>query len=143
MARRPAARILAERHQGLPLEVTRELLAGAPVLPGLAKVAKRRRLRGGHSAPPARLAWRQSAHSPCITIAGPTASTLEWMGLATLPQWFKAVRQAIRKSAVTGDTGDGPPDEPAAPLLVHTHRRRLGTSGSPALLSACEPSGLA
>ncbi len=58
-------------------------------------------------------------------------------------QWFKAVRQAIRKSAVTADTGDGPPDEPAAPRLVHTHcHRRLGfsrwsTSGGPALLSAC------
>jgi RNA-directed DNA polymerase len=64
-------------------------------------------------------------------------------------QWFKAVRQAIRNSAVTADTGDGPPDEPAAPRLVHTHchRRlgssRLGTSGGPALLSACEPAGLA
>jgi RNA-directed DNA polymerase len=64
-------------------------------------------------------------------------------------QWFKAVRQAIRKSAVTADTGDGPPDEPAAPRLVHTHcHRRLGfsrwsTSGGPALLSAREPPGLA
>jgi RNA-directed DNA polymerase len=56
-------------------------------------------------------------------------------------QWFKAVRQAIRKSAVTADTGDGPPDEPAAPRLVHTHCRR--TRGGPALLPACEPSGLA
>src|SRR6266536_3125831 len=62
-------------------------------------------------------------------------------------QWFKAVRQAIRKSAVTADTGDGPPDEPAAARLVHTHcHRRVGfsrwsTSGGPALLSACEPPG--
>jgi hypothetical protein len=56
-------------------------------------------------------------------------------------QWFKAVRQAIRKSAVTADTGDGPPDEPTAPRLVHTHCRR--PRGGPALLSACEPSGLA
>jgi RNA-directed DNA polymerase len=56
-------------------------------------------------------------------------------------QWFKAVRQAIRKSAVTADTGDGPPDERAAPRLVHVHCRR--TRGDPALVSACEPTGLA
>jgi RNA-directed DNA polymerase len=56
-------------------------------------------------------------------------------------QWFKAARQAIRKSAVTADTGDGPPDEPAAPRLLHTHCRR--PRGGPAPLSACEPLGLA
>lgn len=58
-------------------------------------------------------------------------------------QWFKAVRQAIRKCAVTADTGGGPLDEPAAPRLVHTHCRRRGESGGPALLPAGEPLGLA
>lgn len=61
-------------------------------------------------------------------------------------QWFKAIRHAIRKHAVTAETDHGTPDEPAVPRLVHAHcrrRRTPGTGGSPALLSAREPSGLA
>jgi RNA-directed DNA polymerase len=61
-------------------------------------------------------------------------------------QWFKAVRLALRKQAVITEAGHGTLDEPAVPRLVHAHcrrRRTLGTGGSPALLSAHEPPGLA
>jgi RNA-directed DNA polymerase len=61
-------------------------------------------------------------------------------------QWLKAVRQAIGKQVVIVDAAGGGSDEPAVPRLMHAHchrRRTLGTDGNPALLSACEPSGLA
>src|SRR6266511_822723 len=61
-------------------------------------------------------------------------------------QWFRAVRQAIRKHAVIAEAGRGTPDESAALRLVHTHCRRRqssDTGGSPALLPVCESSGLA
>lgn len=61
-------------------------------------------------------------------------------------QWFMVVRRAVRKDAITAVTGQGTPGDAAAPRLVHRHcrRRRIsGVSDGPALLSACEPSGLA
>lgn len=58
-------------------------------------------------------------------------------------QWFRAVRLAIRKQAITAAT----PDESAVPYLIHRHcRDRLipdTGSGPAALLPARQPSGLA
>jgi hypothetical protein len=57
-------------------------------------------------------------------------------------QWFKAVRLALRKHAVSTEADHGTPDEPAVPRLVHAHCRRRRTfdvGGSPAL---CPPVSL-
>jgi RNA-directed DNA polymerase len=61
-------------------------------------------------------------------------------------QWLKVTRTAIREHAITADAGNGKPDKPAAPCLIHTHcHRRLttGTGRRPAHLTAREPTGLA
>jgi len=60
-------------------------------------------------------------------------------------QWFKDVRQAIRQHRIV-ETDLATPDNPAAPRLMHTNcrrRRTRGALGSPALLSASTPTGLA
>jgi RNA-directed DNA polymerase len=59
-------------------------------------------------------------------------------------QWFKVIRHAIRKHAVTAEAAGGTPDDPAIPRLVHAHcqrRRPNGADGNPALLPAREPLG--
>jgi RNA-directed DNA polymerase len=59
-------------------------------------------------------------------------------------QWFKTIRHAIRKHAITAETAGGTPDDPAIPRLVHAHcqrRRTHGADGNPAPLSTCGPSG--
>jgi RNA-directed DNA polymerase len=46
-------------------------------------------------------------------------------------QWLRVTRAAIRKHAITTDAGNGTPDKPAAPRLIHTHcHRRLNTDTS-------------
>jgi RNA-directed DNA polymerase len=61
-------------------------------------------------------------------------------------QWFKAIRHAIGKHAITiiADAADTTPDDTAAPCLVHTHCQRRHTTdaaGIPALPHTCKPSG--
>ncbi len=61
-------------------------------------------------------------------------------------QWLKVTRVAIRKHAITADAGNGMPDKPVVPRLIHTHcHRRLNTDNGQrsALLTAREPAGLA
>jgi len=52
-------------------------------------------------------------------------------------RWITATRTATRHQAIALDTGPGPPDQPIAVRLIHTHcRRRLpdGTGSGPAAL---------
>nr|WTB28929.1 group II intron reverse transcriptase/maturase [Streptomyces sp. NBC_00830] len=61
-------------------------------------------------------------------------------------QWIKVTRTAIRKHAITAETGHGTPDEPAAPRLLHASCRRRQTTDTgtdAALLPAREALGLA
>lgn len=60
--------------------------------------------------------------------------------------WFKAIRHAIGKHAITiiADAAATTPDDIAAPCLVHAHCQRRHTTdatGIPALPRTCEPSG--
>ncbi|MGV9387288.1 group II intron reverse transcriptase/maturase [Nonomuraea sp. NPDC003707] len=56
-------------------------------------------------------------------------------------QWLKATRTATRKHAIVTGTRNGPPDEPAAPRLIHALclRRRQSDARGPALLPARKP----
>ncbi|WP_406500781.1 hypothetical protein OG936_14460 [Streptomyces sp. NBC_00846] len=59
-------------------------------------------------------------------------------GPTALSARSKVTRTAIRKHAITADAGNGKPDKPAAPRLIHTHcHRRLttDTGKTPALLT--------
>lgn len=61
-------------------------------------------------------------------------------------QWIKVTRTAIRKHAITAETGRGMPDKPATPCLIHASCRRRHTTDTgtdPALLPAREALGLA
>ena len=60
-------------------------------------------------------------------------------------QWSMVTRTAIRKQAITADTGPGAPHDTTTFRLIHAHcRRRLdgGTGSGPALLPAASPWGL-
>ncbi len=58
-------------------------------------------------------------------------------------QWSMVTRTAIRKQAITADTGSGAPHDTTTFRLIHAHcRRRLGSGSGPALLPAASPWGL-
>ena len=105
--------------------------------------AKRRR----RSSPPvgtATLRLLRAQHGRCPLCRGlllhadhEPQSPREW------EQWLKATRKAIRAHAVAVWAA-GTPDERVAHRLVHTHcQRRTLSAGSPALLPARTPQGLA
>ncbi|WP_189317918.1 reverse transcriptase domain-containing protein [Streptomyces brasiliensis] len=111
--------------------------------PALADFWARRRRHGKPPLSTANLRLLQTQDGRCPLCREPLLhadhepqSPHEW------EQWLKVTHTAIRNHAIIADTGDGTPDKPAAPRLIHTHCHRRMTTDTgtrPALLPTREP----